>query len=188
MLKLNYKYKSLVITFLIQVLVTVSAYANSTQQSLHAHTLKASDGKDISLNKYKGKNLLIVNIATRCGYTGQLDDLEALHTKYKEKNFVVLGVPSNDFGGQTPEKNSDIVKFCKLNYGVSFPIMAKVHVRGDEKIKLYQDLVKLSNEGEVRWNFEKFLIDKDGKLVKRFRSSDSPLGGDLEAQVKKLIQ
>jgi glutathione peroxidase len=132
-------------------------------------------GVAMDLNEYKGKVILVVNIATRCGYTGQLDGLEKIYKKYKDKGLVVLGVPSNDFGSQTPEGNDEVKRFCKLNYGVSFPLTAKAVVKGPEKDPLFKWLTKTENgEKEIGWNFEKFLVDRSGKLVNRFPSGVEP--------------
>lgn len=135
----------------------------------------SNKGLAMDVKEHKGKVVLVVNIATRCGYTGQLDGLEKLYQKFKNKGLVVLGVPSNDFGSQTPEGNEEVKKFCKLNYGVSFPLAAKTVVSGPQKDPLFQRLTK-SKEGikEIAWNFEKFLLDQDGQLIKRFPSATKP--------------
>ncbi len=129
----------------------------------------------LDLNEHKGKVVLVVNIATRCGYTGQLDGLEKLYQKYKSQGLVVLGVPSNDFGSQTPEPDAEVKKFCKLNYGVSFPLTAKLVVQGPKKDPLFRRLTKTeSGEKEIGWNFEKFLVDRSGNLIGRFPSGTEP--------------
>jgi glutathione peroxidase len=145
--------------------------------------------KDIKLklSKYKGQSILLVNIATRCGYTSQLNDLESLYKKYRAKGFIVLGIPSNDFAGQTPEENSEVVKFCKRRYGVTFPISKKEIVKGIQKIDLFKYATSMSNGGEISWNFEKFLFDKHGKLIERFNSKDVPLGGALEKKLQSIL-
>lgn len=149
---------------------------------VHDISVKNTKGEEIKLAEFKNKALLIVNIATRCGYTGQLDDLEALYQKYKDKGLVVLGVPSNDFGSQTPENDEGVAKFCLINYGVTFPLSEKLVVKGAQKTPLFQTLVSESGGDEVSWNFEKFLIGPDGKFVKRFKSAVKPksLEGDIE--------
>lgn len=146
---------------------------------LLSHDINSIDGKKMDLSSYKGKSILFVNIATQCGYTGQLKGLESLYQKYKDKGFVILGIPSNDFGGQTPEAEKDVKKFCLLNYGVSFPLTSKTVVKGNEKHPLVSSLLKAgSNSDEIGWNFEKFLLDKNGKLVGRYKSAVKP--GDAE--------
>jgi glutathione peroxidase len=142
--------------------------------------------KTMDLAKLKGKTVLVVNIATRCGYTGQLDDLEKLYKKHEKKDFVIVGVPSNDFGGQTPESEEEVEKFCRLNYGVSFPLTEKLKVKGSDKHSLYAYLLS-QKDGEVAWNFEKFLISKDGKVVGRFKSSVEPLGEELDREIRKVL-
>ncbi len=150
--------------------------------NLHEYSLVSSKGKNVEFKSFKGKPVLIVNIATKCGYTPQLDDIEKLYNTYKDK-VAILGVPSNDFGGQTPESDEGVVEFCKRNYGVTFPIMRKTVVKGKDSHPLFQELAKLNKE-EIKWNFEKFLFDKNGKLVKKFSSAVDPLSNDLVSNIK----
>ena len=143
-------------------------------------------GSTVKLEEYKGKVVLIVNIASQCGYTSQLEGLEKLYLKYKNKNFVVLGVPTNDFGGQTPENDSKMLEFCQKNYQVTFPLLAKKTIQGEAKRPLYVYLTQespVSFRGDVGWNFEKFLINKSGEVIGRFKSSVSPQDSEL---VKKI--
>ena len=138
--------------------------------------LKDINGKDTSLKKYAGKVLPIVNVASKCGYTPQYESLEAVHEKYKGKGFAVLGFPCNDFGKQEPGSNEEIKQFCSTKYNVTFPLFDKLHVKGPEQHPLY---TALSGEespfpGDVKWNFGKFLIGRDGKIVKRFDSAAKP--------------
>jgi len=154
---------------------------------LYQFSLISSKGESLNLKKFQGKALLVVNIATRCGYTGQLDGLEKLYAKYKAKGFEVLGVPSNDFGSQTPEGNAEIAKFCRLKYGVNFDLSHKVIVKGSQKVPLMEYLIKTSGGGEIAWNFEKFLFDRNGRFVKRFSSDTSPSNSSLEEHLKKLL-
>lgn len=148
-------------------------------QSVHDFEIKDIKGKPLKLSRYKGSPLLIVNIATQCGYTGQLGDLEKLYQTYKSKGFEILGIPSNDFGGQTPEEDLEVAKFCKLNYGVSFTLSKKSVVKGTSAHPLIKFLIKKDDGTEISWNFEKFLIDANGKLIKRFKSSVSPLDNKI---------
>jgi glutathione peroxidase len=148
-------------------------------------SLNKVDGEKLKLSELKGKAVLFVNVATRCGYTGQLDDLEKLYQKYKKKDFVIVGVPSNDFGGQTPEGDKEVGKFCRLKYGVTFPLTEKAVVLGPQKIDLFKKLVKKGPE--IRWNFEKFLVDKNGKLVGRFVSSVTPLSEELTKKIEGVL-
>jgi glutathione peroxidase len=138
--------------------------------------LKDIDGNDTSLKAYAGKVILLVNVASKCGNTPQYTSLQALYEKYKEKGFVIIGVPSNDFAGQEPGTPEEIKAFCAKNYGVTFPLMAKVHVRGNDKCALYAALTGGSSPfpGEIKWNFGKFLIDRNGQVIKRFEPSVKP--------------
>jgi glutathione peroxidase len=138
--------------------------------------LKDINGKDTSLKAYNGKVLLVVNVASKCGLTPQYKALEAAHRKYKDKGFSVLGFPCNDFGSQEPGTNDEIKEFCSTKYDVTFPIFDKLHVKGPERHALY---TALSGEGspfpgDVKWNFGKFLIGKDGKILKRFEPKVAP--------------
>lgn len=144
--------------------------------------------KETTLNEYKGKPILIVNIATQCGYTKQLDALEKVYEKYKAKGLVVLGIPSNDFGGQTPEGDEDVKKFCKLRYGVTFPLTTKSTVKGNDKHPLIADLIAADGKKEeIAWNFEKFLLDKNGKLVGRYKSAVTPDDDQITKAIEKAL-
>ncbi len=143
--------------------------------------IKAIDGKTINLAKYKGKKILIVNTASKCGYTPQYAELEKLAELYGDR-LAVIGFPANNFGGQEPGTDLQITEFCKKNYGVTFPLASKVSVAGDDIHPLFKYLTTAENPdftGAVKWNFEKFLIDENGKLVHRFRSAVKPLSEDL---------
>jgi glutathione peroxidase len=159
-------------------------------KSIHDITVKSNAGKPVNLSDYKGKVLLIVNTASKCGYTSQYEQLEAIHKKYAPKGFLVLGFPSNDFGAQEPGSNEEIAKFCKLNYGVSFPLFEKNPVKGATKQELFKILTEESGKsmtGEVNWNFEKFLVGKDGKLVGRFPSKVKPDSAELTSKIEGLL-
>lgn len=152
---------------------------------------KSIKGEEFKMSDFKGKSVLIVNIASQCGFTGQLDDLEALYKKYKDKNFVVLGVPTNDFGGQTPEDDKAMLEFCQKNYNVTYPILTKKSVKGKEKRELYKFLTEESPkdfQGEIGWNFVKFLINKEGKVVGRFGSMTNPGDKDLIKQIEATLK
>ena len=145
------------------------------------------DGKPVKLSTFKGKVLLIVNTASKCGFTPQFAGLEALHEKYAGKGLTVLGFPSNQFGGQDPGTNEEIGAFCTKNYGVSFPMMEKIDVNGSNAAPLYQWLTKekpgLLGSTAIKWNFTKFLIGRDGTVLKRYAPLDTPasLERDVEA-------
>ena len=162
---------------LVLFLFSISSFAG-----IYDFKLKSGD-KEISLSDYKNKTIMIVNIATKCGYTPQLDVLEKLHKEYKDK-LVVIGIPSNDFAGQTPEGDKEVVKFCRLKYGVSFPLTPKSIVKGEKKIKVIDYLVKQTRGEEIPWNFTKFLISKNGKTVKRFAPNVSPMDKKITSEIK----
>ena len=150
-------------------------------------TMNSLDGKPVNLSKYQGKVVLMVNVASQCGYTPQYKPLEALYEKYKDRGLVILGFPANNFGKQEPGTDKDIADFCEKNYGVKFDMFSKVSVKGDDICPLYQLLTSEKTDpsfpGEVKWNFEKFLISRDGEIVNRFRSKISP---DSEEMVKAI--
>jgi glutathione peroxidase len=146
--------------------------------------LKTIDGKDASLKDYADKVVLIVNVASECGYTSQYAGMQALHQKYADKGFAVLGFPCNDFGGQEPGSEADIKQFCTSRYSVTFPMFSKVKITGDDKHPLFAGLTAGK---DVQWNFEKFLVGKDGKLIARYGSDAEPEGGEIETAVKKAL-
>jgi glutathione peroxidase len=155
-----------------------------------SYTLKDIKGNDVDLSKYKGKVVLLVNVASKCGLTPQYEALEALYEKYEKKDFVIIGIPANEFGKQEPGTNEEIEKFCKSKYSVTFPMMAKVVVKGDGIDPLYEYLTKESKfKGEITWNFEKFLVGKDGNVVARFaprvKPDDAKVLEAIEAELKK---
>jgi glutathione peroxidase len=151
-------------------------------------TLKSIDGQDVNLAQYQGKVVMMVNVASKCGFTPQYKDLEKLYKKYESKGFVILGFPANDFGHQEPGTDAEIKGFCTSKFGVTFPMFSKVVVTGEQKTPLYAyltgDKTDPSFPGEIEWNFEKFLIAKDGKIVNRFKSPVKP----RSEQVVKAIE
>lgn len=141
------------------------------------------DGKPVNLaERYAGKVVLMVNVASRCGYTPQYKGLEALYQKYSDKGLAVAGFPCNQFGGQEPGSSTDIKKFCEDNYDVDFDIYEKIEVNGDGAAPLYKYLTKTDGEGPIKWNFEKFLIGRDGQVIRRYRSKVKPeqIADDIE--------
>ncbi len=151
---------------------------------------KKIDGTPFKMEELKGKVILIVNIASQCGYTPQLEKLESLYKKYQAKGFVVLGVPTNDFGGQTPQDDQGMKEFCQKNYQVTFPILIKKTIQGKDKRELYRYLtekVAKNFQGEVGWNFEKFLINKKGEVAGRFRPSMDPMDEALTSKIEPLL-
>ena len=144
-------------------------------KSVHDLTVETIDGKQKNLSDYKGKALLIVNTASKCGFTPQYKGLEALYEQYKDKGFEVLAFPANDFMGQEPGSNAEIKQFCELNFKTTFPLFAKISVRGNGIHPLYAYLTKDSGfDGPITWNFNKFIVGKDGKVVARFGSKTDP--------------
>jgi len=152
---------------------------------LYQFNFKTSDGAEFKLNQFKGKPVLIINIATRCGYTKQLDDLEKLYQQYKAKGLVVVGVPSNDFLSQTPEADKEVVEFCRLKYGVTFPVVGKVKVL-KESHPFFKYLRELRQK-EVGWNFEKFIFDKNGQLINSFNSGTGPFDKNLTKSIDNVL-
>ncbi len=157
-------------------------------KTAHDFSFKSlTNGKEVSLAQFKGKKILIVNTASECGYTPQYKDLQALADQYAGK-LVIIGFPTNDFGGQEPGSNKEIAGFCEKNYGVKFPMSEKVTVKGDKTHPLFQWLTQKSMNGvldaSVKWNFNKFLVDEQGKLIAYFPSSTAPLSNDIKDKLK----
>ena len=157
--------------------------------SVYDYSCQTTAGKKKSLEDYRGKVLLVVNTASKCGFTPQFEGLEALYEKYGEEGLAILGFPCNQFGKQDPGSNADIIEFCQLNYGVSFPMFAKIEVNGSGTDPLFKHLKKeapgaLGTE-RIKWNFTKFLIDSEGNVVKRYAPTDKPRA--IEKDVKKLL-
>lgn len=157
-------------------------------QSVYDFTMKDISGNDVSLKNYNGKVILIVNTASKCGFTPQFEELEKLYNKYKDSGFVILGFPSNQFLSQDPGTNEEILDFCRANYGVTFPMFAKIDVNGENAAALYEYLKSnVPNEDykKISWNFNKFLIGKDGKPIKRYDSKTKPF--DIEDDIKAIL-
>ncbi len=166
--------------------LTMTAHAASNLAEI---PLKDINGKDTSLAAYKGKALLIVNVASKCGYTPQYKSLEATFQKYKDQGLVVLGFPCNQFGGQEPGTNEEIKSFCSANYGVTFPLFDKLDVKGPTQHPLYAALAGKGSQfpGDVKWNFGKFLVGRDGKLIKRWDSSAKPDGEEISKAIEAAL-
>jgi len=153
---------------------------------VHEFTLNSIDGKPAPLSAYQGKVVLIVNVASRCGFTPQYAGLEALYEKYKDRGFTILGFPANNFGAQEPGTNEEIKTFCSSKYNVTFPMYSKISVKGDDKAPLYQFLT--ATGGEIQWNFTKFLVDKDGKVVARFEPKVTPESAEVAEAIEKALR
>lgn len=180
---------SLVKLLIVVAAVSTFALAASARADLPlTGTMKSIDGTDVDLGAYQGKVVLVVNVASRCGATPQYEGLQALYEKYKDKGFVVLGFPANDFGAQEPGSDEQIKEFCSSKYDVTFPMFSKITVKGAGKPKLYQALTETADPaGEIGWNFEKFLIGKDGKVAGRFKTRVSPDDAALVAAIEAAL-
>lgn len=176
--------------FAVAVTACAEAKEEKTMTPL-SHTLKDIKGNPVELSKYKGKVVMLVNVASKCGNTKQYTALQAMYEKYEKQGLVVIGIPANEFGGQEPGTNEEIAKFCTDNYSVTFPLMSKVVVKGKGIDPLYESLTAKSAKfpGEITWNFEKFLIGKDGEVAARFAPkvapTDEKLVAAVEAELKK---
>ena len=170
------------------VIMATSLFAGS---GLYSFTLNSIDGKPAPLADYKGKIVLIVNVASQCGYTPQYSALEAIFEKYKDQGFVVLGFPANNFGAQEPGTNEEIKSFCSRKYSVTFPMYAKISVKGADKAPLYQYLTEQTGPaiaGDIKWNFTKFLVDRNGNVVQRFEPAITPDSKELTAAIEKQLK
>src|ERR1700682_6403523 len=171
------------------VLAPMALFAAS---SVYDFTLPSIDGKAAPLSAYKGKTLLLGHVASKCGFTPQYTGLEALYEKYKDKGLVVIGFPANNFGSQEPGSNEEIKTFCSRTFNVTFPMYSKISVKGDDKAPLYQYLTDSSANpttgGEIRWNFTKFLVGRDGKVLARFEPKVHPASPDVAAAIEKALK
>ena len=164
------------IIFLLLVIFLTSLVVADSGSPLADIPLKDIDGKPTSLKKYEGKVVLLVNVASQCGLTPQYTALQAIHAKFKDKGFTVVGVPCNDFGSQEPGTNDEIKQFCSAQYQVTFPLLDKIHVKGSAQHPLYAKLTgkDAAFPGDIKWNFGKFLLGRDGKVLKRFEPAITP--------------
>ncbi|EMJ60305.1 MULTISPECIES: glutathione peroxidase [Leptospira] len=159
------------------------------KESFYDFKVKDIKGNDISLSKYKGKVVMVVNVASKCGYTYQYDNLEKVYKKYKSQGFVVVGFPANNFGSQEPGTDQEIETFCRIQKGASFDMMSKISVKGKGQHPLYSYLIENSpNPGEIEWNFEKFLISKEGKVEARYRSAVEPDASVVAQKIESLLK
>src|ERR1700704_428551 len=170
-------------------LMSCTAFAAS---NVHEFTLDALNGTPPPLANFKGKVLLVVNVASQCGYTYQYEGLQALYVKYRDQGLVVAGFPANNFGGQEPGSNAEIGAFCKSKFGVTFPMFSKISVAGKDKAPLYQFLTDKSANpktgGEIPWNFTKYLVDRDGKVLARFDAPIEPMSKELTAALEAVLK
>lgn len=172
-----------------KLLVSLFLVATAAAADLSAIPFKTITGKDTSLADYKGKVVLVVNTASKCGLTPQYEALESIYDKYRRKDFVILAFPCNDFGNQEPGTEKEIRSFCKDSYDISFPLMEKIHVKGPEQHPLYAALTgeKGAFPGDVKWNFGKFLIGKDGKPLARFEPQTKPDSAEVTEAIEKAL-
>ncbi len=181
----------LILALLAATTVFSAPSSESTAKSLYDITVDDIDGNPQALSAYKGKVVLIVNVASKCGYTYQYEGLETLYKTYKDKGLVILGFPSNDFLGQEPGSDEEILNFCTLTYGVSFPMFSKIVVKGSNAHPLYRYLTSKDSNGKfsgpISWNFNKFLIGADGKTLARFDSKDEPMSKAMIAAVESAL-
>ena len=171
--------------------VLIMATSLSAGSGVYSFTLSSIDGKPAPLADYKGKVVLLVNVASQCGYTPQYSALEAIYEKYKGQGFVILGFPANNFGAQEPGTNEEIKTFCTRKYSVTFPMYSKISVKGADQAPLYGYLTKETGAGiagDIKWNFTKFLVDRDGKVVQRFEPAVTPDSGEMTAAIEKQLK
>jgi len=176
------------VTFGALLIMATSLFAGS---GVYSFTLNSIDGKPAPLADYKGKVVLLVNVASQCGYTPQYSALEAIYEKYKDQGFVILGFPANNFGAQEPGTNEEIKTFCTRKYSVTFPMYSKISVKGADQAPLYTYLTKETGTGiagEIKWNFTKFLVDRDGKVIQRFEPAVTPDSKEVTGAIEKQLK
>ena len=183
------KYFTFIITLFTLTMENLQAQNNADNQTIYQFTVEDINGKPFALADLKGKKVMIVNTASKCGLTPQYKELEALYERYKDKDFVIIGFPANNFLGQEPGSNEQIASFCSINYGVSFPMMSKISVKGKNMHPLYQFLTQKSKNGvedsKVKWNFQKYLIGRDGKLEKVIDPKTLPSSDEVTQWIEK---
>ncbi len=173
---------------IISLFVMTSTYLTQAQSlTFHDFKVETIDGEMISLSQFKGKKVMVVNPASKCGLTPQYTDLQKLYDTYRDENFVIVGFPANNFMNQEPGTNEEIATFCQANYGVTFPMMAKISVKGEDIHPLYQWLTSKDKNGvlesDVKWNFQKYLIDEQGRLVKMIPPREKPMSEEIIAWI-----
>jgi len=183
------KYFTFIITLFILTMENLQAQNNADNQTIYQFTVEDINGKPFALADLKGKKVMIVNTASKCGLTPQYKELEALYQQYKDRDFIIIGFPANNFLGQEPGSNEQIASFCSINYGVTFPMMSKISVKGKNMHPLYQFLTQKSKNGvedsKVKWNFQKYLIGRDGKLEKVIDPKTLPSSDEVKQWIEK---
>lgn len=180
----------LAVSFMSMSLTTAGTDSGTEVDSVHDFELNNIDGEKINLSTYEGKVLLIVNTASECGYTPQYEGLQAIYEEYKDEGLVVLGFPANNFGGQEPGTNEEIKQFCRVNFSVTFPMFSKISVKGEDINPMFSYLIQQENPdftGKIKWNFEKFLVNRDGQLIRRFRSAVTPESDEINSAIKQAL-
>jgi glutathione peroxidase len=174
------------------IMMMISGQLHGVEKSVYDFTMKDIDGNPVSLAKYKGKVMLIVNVASKCGNTPQYEKLQKLHDRYKDRGLAILGFPANNFGSQEPGTDPEIKQFCTLTYGVTFDMFSKISVKGKDQAPLYQFLTSSKSNphfaGSVEWNFQKYLIDRSGKIVGRFSPGMDPLSEEITSAIEAALQ
>lgn len=183
------KYFTFIITLFTLTMENLQAQNNADNQTIYQFTVEDINGKPFALADLKGKKVMIVNTASKCGLTPQYKELEALYQQYKDRDFIIIGFPANNFLGQEPGSNEQIASFCSINYGVTFPMMSKISVKGKNMHPLYQFLTQKSKNGvkdsKVKWNFQKYLIGRDGKLEKVIDPKTLPSSDEVKQWIEK---
>lgn len=184
---MQYKSANMKNVFIVALLVLLSAFTFPSNNSIHRFKVKSIEGKTIDFSSFKGKKILVVNTASKCGYTPQYEALQQVYSTYKDK-LVIVGFPANNFGGQEPGSDGEIQEFCKARYGVSFPLASKVSVKGTDMAPIYKWLTSKAENGvldaEIKWNFGKFLLDENGKLIQYFPSNVKPDSEEILKYIK----
>lgn len=183
------KYFTFIITLFILTMENLQAQNNADNQTIYQFTVEDINGNPFALADLKGKKVMIVNTASKCGLTPQYKELEALYQQYKDRDFIIIGFPANNFLGQEPGSNEQIASFCSINYGVTFPMMSKISVKGKNMHPLYHFLTQKSKNGvedsKVKWNFQKYLIGRDGKLEKVIDPKTLPSSDEVTQWIEK---
>ncbi|MDX9704196.1 MAG: glutathione peroxidase [Weeksellaceae bacterium] len=181
--------KNLTVFLLLLVFNSCQSQNQEKMKTIYEYKVEDINGNEFDFADLKGKKILIVNTASKCGFTPQFEGLEALYQKYKDQNFIIIGFPSNDFGQQDPGTNEEIAEFCQLNYGVSFPMMSKIKVTGNDKAAIYNFLTEKDLNGKknstVKWNFQKYIINEDGTLEDYFYSITEPDSKKITKWIEK---
>ncbi|MDD3772982.1 MAG: glutathione peroxidase [Weeksellaceae bacterium] len=181
--------KNLAVFLLLLVFNSCQSQNQEKMKTIYEYKVEDINGNEFDFADLKGKKILIVNTASKCGFTPQFEGLEALYQKYKDQNFIIIGFPSNDFGQQDPGTNEEIAEFCQLNYGVSFPMMSKIKVTGNDKAAIYNFLTEKDLNGKknstVKWNFQKYIINEDGTLEDYFYSITEPDSKKITKWIEK---